>query len=174
MLDLGHLPILVTATIIPVNREDIGAAFPASPEDSYQLPENVIDPIQFVWDDRMLPFADDKELAQYSVNWRSLHGAPQVVYRGDVGSRRFRLVPLPDRPSEAPIFLFGYPMDDTYPQNCVVVFHTDNRQNTPPYLDLPLAFFVLGREFSRDSNHRDLAFAAHCARMAQSLLEMAR
>lgn len=173
VLDLGRLPLLVTASIVSLNREDTPDSFPASPEDSYALPENAIEAIQFVWDDRTLGFASERELAQFSPIWRTMVGSPRAVYRGNVGSRRFRLVPLPDRPSDPFIFLFGMPMDRAYPQNSVVVFHTDNRQNVPPYLELPIAFFVLTREFVRDSDHRDLAFANQCAKTAQALLEMA-
>ncbi len=172
VLDLGKMPILITASIVPLDQD--AASSPTSPESSYVLPENAIEALQFVYDDRMLQFATDRELGMFSRLWRSIVGTPQAVYRGDIGSRRFRLVPLPDRPSEPFIFIFGMPMDAAYPQYSVVVFHTDNRQVVPIYLELPIAFFILGREFSRSSDHQDLAFAAQCATSATALLEMAQ
>lgn len=53
----------------------------------------------------------------------------------------------------------------------ISVLHTERRTDMPAYLDLPLALLVLGREFERESNHRDAGFSAICEATGKYLLD---
>jgi hypothetical protein len=165
VLDLGKLPILVKATIIAVGPDASGPP--------YDLPEEVIEPLQWYYDDTMLPVATSLELQQFNLDHQALKGKPLVVDLDmEQSTRQFSLVPDPTVPSEAPNFFFGRPFGVDYPHHAVVLIHTENKAHVPRWLELPVALFILAREFSRESNHTDLAFAAQCARLAQALMRM--
>jgi hypothetical protein len=178
VLDLGQLPILVDATLIAVggagglNNLEGGDG---PPDNSYPLPDWVIQPLQWYYGDTILPEATASELMAFNRDWVGLVGTPRVIYRDeDFGARRFRLVPKPDRPSAEFDFFLGSPFGKNYPRDTVGCIHTLLTQDLPQWLELPVAFFVLAKEFTRESDHQDTAFAAVCATMGQALLEMVR
>lgn len=170
ILELGQAPILVNATLIAV-----GPGLGTPPDDSYLLPLTAVLPLQFFFDDSILPELSLGELLQWDQDWRARTGRPIGVYRMDPGLRRFRLVPLPDAPSSSSfMFLFGAPFGADFPDSVAAVLHTETRQDVPLWLEPSLAWFILAREFSRESDHTNPMFASHCAQLAQAELEMIR
>lgn len=167
LLDWGHMPILVNVSLIPV-----GPGQDSAPDETYLLPAQAVVPLQFYYDDHIVNDANERELINWRADWRTLRGTPLVVYRSDVGDRRFKLVPQPDRPSKPLDFFLGAPLGLNYPGYSVAVVHTETRQDVPSYLELPLAFAILGREFSRESDHQDIAFAGACITLSDALKRM--
>lgn len=169
VLDLAQLPILVDATVVSTGHNVHG-----DPDESDPLPEVVTRPLQWFYADAILNEATSGELAQWEYNWRNMHGTPYVVYRADVGARRFRMVPLPDHDSKPFVFLGGQPLGVDYSENAVAIIHTTAPTDLPEYLDLPVAYFILAREFARESDHQDMGYSQACAQLASAFLECVR
>jgi len=168
---------LVRASLVALRRsargdEQYWHAIEGPPDHSYEIPPQAIRPLHWFYADQILHETTDLELDLWDFEWRTKRGTPVTVARADVGGRRFRLVPAPDRDSEDYIFLFGDPLGLHFPAYSVAVIHTEIRTDLPVWLEEAIVWFVLAREFSRDSDHTDLAFAGVCTRMAQAELEM--
>jgi hypothetical protein len=169
VLDLAQLPILVQATLLAV-----GPGLPTTPEESYGLPLTCVVPLQFFYEDMVLPELSAEELFAHDRDWRAMVGRPIGVYREGIGLRRFRLYPQPDVPPAAYIFAFGAPLGADYPAAHALVIHTANPQDVPLWLEPAMTWFILAREFTRDSDHVNPIFAQRCALLAQAELEAVR
>lgn len=168
VLDLARRSILVNATLLAA-----GPALDSEPQHSYLLPLTAVVPLQFIYDDEVLPELSRDELLSYDPSWRDLVKRPIGVERFDVGLRRFRLVPQPIQPTPVTwLFMFGAPFGIDYPDSVVGVIHTETRQDLPDYLEPAVTWLVLAKEFERESDHQNLNFAARCASIGQKELEM--
>ena len=106
---------------------------------------------------RELLEASRAELDATTRQWREEFGTPIVYTKDAIDDHKFRL----------------YPQRDSTPASATDFFATNvTTTNIPDILSLPLALFILAREFSRESNHRDLIFATECNKMANELLGM--
>jgi len=169
VLDLARRPTgLVNGTLLAA-----GPGHDSSPEHSYLLPITAVVPLQFIYDDAVLPETTPAELQTFDPDWRSRTRRPLVVERFDVGMRRFRLVPQPTTPT-APtwLFMFGAPFGIDFPDSVVGVIHTETRQDLPSYFEPAVAWLILAREFSRDSNHQNMNFADRCASIGKKELDL--
>ncbi len=167
VLDLAQLPLFVDATLVSV-----GVDQGTNPDGSYTFPDAVIRPLQWYYSDTILNEARETELINWNQNWRAMQGLPIALYRSDVGARRFRLVPQPDVDTEQHVG--PDPLGADYPDNAVVIMHTVAPQDLPEYMDLVIAYFILAREFARESNHQDMAYSQVCAKLANGMLEMVK
>lgn len=106
-------------------------------------------------------------------DWASREGHPRAVVVEDESLRTFRLVPKPVQDSADYIPLFGStPFAKDYPAFNVAVLYSRVSNDPPYYLKLPLTLEVLAREFERESDHRDLAFAQAARELAARSLTM--
>ena len=80
--------------------------------------------------------------------------------------------PAPDKPSKPFVVTYGEPTGRDYPPYAIMVLHTELRSLVPDWLELPVAFEILAREYRRESDHRDDAFATLCQRFADLLYAM--
>lgn len=139
---------------------------------TYTLPAAAGRLLCAIYDDQQLSLESAQGMERVHPTWRDERGAVQAVVVDGESDRSFRLWRIPEADSRDFSFLYGSPLGLDFPEYAVVVFHTDVREDQPPYLELPIAFYVLAREFLRESDHRDPDFAAACQQMADQLLAM--
>lgn len=160
--DLGQRPWLTQATLISITANTA----------IYTPATSVIRILGTFYDDRVLISATPREMESISSTWRDARGTPIAYVNEDEGAKDFRLYPNPEVTSKDFIFLFGSPFGLDYPEYAVAIVHTETRTNLPAWLEMPVAFEVLAREFMRESNHQDVAFAKTCKQMADLLLSL--
>lgn len=123
------------------------------------------------YDDVMLSEASLQDLESVNPQWRDLVGRPHTWCQQDQNLNAIRVVPKPDARSVDFSFLFGAPMGHDFPARSLGVVIAERREDLPEWLDVPLALALLGREYERESAHRDVAFAKVCRELGNDLLE---
>lgn len=141
----------------------------------YSFPASAVELISVFYDDYEVRKASIAECSSYyGSNWRDVKGSPVAYVTENEADRTFRLVPQPQANSKDFIFSHGRPLGLDYPDYAAAVLHTEFRQDLPVWLELPVALDVAAREFSRDSDHRDLEFANITKQIAEFLYAMVR
>lgn len=138
----------------------------------YTYPANTVDLLGVFWDDAILRRAALAELESLDPQWRDHNGDPLVFTEAELSTKSFQLYPNPQRASKPFSFPTGLPMGTDYPEYSVAVARTRTVDNLPEWLEWPVAFEVLSREFMRESNHRDVDFATLCRQLSLVLLRM--
>lgn len=142
----------------------------------YVLPDSLVKILAIFYDDRVLDRLDQvtAESMPHGQYWRDAIGIPLAYVVEDETAKTFRLYPKPAASSKDFTFLVGAPLGADYPEYACALIATEVRDDLPDWLDLPLALLVCEREFSRESTHRDDAFAQTCRAIANVLLGMVR
>lgn len=107
---------------------------------------------------RQLQEVTREDLMARNRHWRDEVGPATVYLREDVNNETLRFYPR--RVNSAETSMIDY----------LTVEPTTTA--IPIVLELPMALFVVAREFSRESNHRDLVFAKECNALGNTLLGM--
>lgn len=122
------------------------------------------------YDDSDLAPTAIRDFESLSVHWRDLSGKPYAYTQESETTETFRMVPIPTVPSKPFSFIHGEPLGVDYPAYVVATFVSVPPVDVPRWMDLPLAFGLLAREFGRDSAHADPAFSSACSSFGQMLL----
>jgi hypothetical protein len=157
--DLARYPWFVQASLVTL----------AAGTAEYTLNDDYVKLVAVFYNDRLLDRVDDRALESINPYWRDEVGTPRAYTTTDEDSKTYRLYPAPDKPSGNFIFVYGSPMGLDYPPYAALLFHTELRSDLPVWMDLPMTFTVLAREYGHESNHRDDAFAAFCQGLADTL-----
>lgn len=162
--DLCQLPegFLSDVSLVPVTK---GTAI-------YDYPADTIDLLGVFWDDSVLRRAALAELETLDPQWRDHNGDPLVFTEADLSEQSFRLYPNPEKESKPFAPLSGLPLGTDYPSYTAAVARTRTADDVPAWLEWPVAFEVLAREYMRESNHRDPEFATLCRQVSLVLLRM--
>ena len=126
------------------------------------------------WDDRALARTRIDELRWTEVQFRDAVGTPVAWVQAEETTEQFRVSPTPDVGSTAFTYDSATHLGAGFPPNALGVIATETRADYPTWLNLPLALLVLAREFSRESDHRDPAFAQACGELGRVALAMVR
>lgn len=137
----------------------------------YAYPSDAVNLLAVFYDDKQLSRATIREMDAHSINWRDERGTPDDVVTEFEDAKTFRLAPTPDRASADFIFM-GTPLGSEYPEYTCAALYQQKRDDLPAYFDLYMALEILSREFSRESDHRDLRFAQACQQLAALVLRM--
>ena len=86
--------------------------------------------------------------------WRAGIGSATAVTYSHEDEDKFRLVPIPNT-------------DDR-----LTIIRTEYREDVPIWLEIAIAFEVMSREFFRESDHQDIAFAGAAAGLAALLFQL--
>lgn len=160
--ELAHKQVLTNVTLLTA----------AAGDTSFTEPETSADVLAVFWGDRQLTEAKRQELEWSTPEWRSREGAPQAWITENEAEQTFRLYPFPNIPSDTLVPILGDPLGAGYADHSVAVLYTENREDLPTYLNLPVALDILAREFSRESGHKQLEFAQACSSLANILYAM--
>lgn len=137
----------------------------------YDAPPPAVRILAVFYDDRELSRESADSLQSLQPDWRDRIGMPVCYVLDSEGDRRFRFFPRPQESSKDLSFPTGTPFGADFPGYAGAMLYTEARQDVPPWLELPLALLILAREFARESTeHRDLAFADGCGKLAARLL----
>ena len=139
---------------------------------TYTIPAAAGRVLAAFYDDQQLSLESAQGMERVLPAWRDEQGGVQALVVDGESDRTFRLWRTPEADSRDFSFIFGSPLGLDFPGYAVVIVHTDVRADQPAYLELPIAFFVLEREFLRESDHRDPDFAQACREMGEQLLAM--
>ena len=144
MIELSHDS---RAWFVNVASFDIGA---------FPLALNVVQLLAAFYEGRQLSRESLQHLDAARPGWRNLVGAPLAYVTEDQDDRQLLLVPQAVAP----------------PPDAMTIIYTESRTSLiPDVLSLPLAWLVLGREFARESPHRDAAFAEVATALGHHLLD---
>jgi hypothetical protein len=160
---LGALPYLLALDLVGVSQVDGISSFP-----------DAALTLQEVWyGDRALDPMTHDELSALAVQWQEHYDTPLAFSVDNLSLRRFRLYPIPVLPS-APLIMnhFGGAFGIDYPSGNAVTLATCFLQDLPSWLELPLIYMMLSREYMLESDHQDLDFAHGCAQVGTALLGM--
>jgi hypothetical protein len=160
MADLAKIDMFIETRLLPLTADQA----------SVEPPEPTVHVVAVCYDDRDLAETSMLDLEMLSPQWRDRTGTPYAYTQEDETTMTFRMIPVPMVPSKAFSFLHGEPLGVDFPAYVAAVFLSEQRADVPRWLDLPLAFSLLVREFGRDSDHMDPAFAAACRTFGQLLL----
>lgn len=97
-----------------------------------------------------------RSLESFDPRWRDQKGEPVAYTTEGELTKTIRPYPTPDS-------------DGT-----LTIFHTQIQVAVPQWLELPIAFEILSREYGRESNHRDDTFSQLCSQVSGLLLKMVR
>lgn len=160
--DLGRGEWLIVAEILSTTADTF----------EYDPPSNIADLKAVLYDDRWLYKENLRALEAVNPHWRDERGTPRAYVLEDESNHKFRLYPKPDRNSKDFVPIFGSPLGLDFPEYSVVVLMTELRTDLPPWLEMPVAWEILAREFARESDHMDLSFAKIAKQISQKMLEM--
>lgn len=150
---LGEREVIVGAHLIPVIADTA----------VYELPDDTIDLLGVFYGDMFLNEAPIQEVESFAgLSWRSRRGTPIAYVVEQESSRDFRLFPTPDQPSSDIDFAFGSPFGHDYPEGVIAALCSEKRDELPEWLELPIAFEILAREYARESDHQNKAFSEVC------------
>jgi hypothetical protein len=160
--DLGHGNWLIVAELISTTAGTF----------EYNPPDTIVDFKGAFYDDRWLYRENLRALEALNPHWRDERGTPRAYVIEDESNHKFKLYPTPDRDSKDFIFMFGSPLGLDFPTYAVLVLMTELREDLPKWLEMPVAFEILAREFARESDHTDQQFAEACRAISGLLLKM--
>lgn len=160
---LGALPSLLEFSLITVTQD----------QSTFTFPDNLLTLLEVWYDDRALDPMTHAELQALSAQWQEHKGPPLAYTEENLTLRQLRLYPIPPLPSDPLLLLhFGGAFGIDYPTGHVVLLATQFVQDLPSWLELPLIFRMLAREYALASPHQDQAFAQGCAQVGQLLMAM--
>lgn len=124
------------------------------------------------YDDRLLDRISLRAIEAVNPEWRDERGDVEAYIVEDEAAKTFRLYRNPTVTSKNFIFLFGAPLSMDFPTYACAIIHTEIRETLPVWLELPVAWAILGMEYGRESNHQDMQMAEACEQMSALLLSM--
>lgn len=154
--ELGQLDVLVRAELIASVIDQA----------TYSLTSTAIKKQAIFFDDEFMDEVSLGTLEAVNIDHRDEKGKPLAVYQEALTEKNFNLYPIPDRESGA---VGGGDFGTSFPINAITSIHTNFESDLPVWLELPIAYTVLYREFIRESNHKDAEFAEACGQMATIL-----
>jgi len=147
--DLGHQGLFTTWQLVPA----------VARQGSYSVDAAIVEILGVFYDDVLLSRVTLRELEAHAPHWRDLVGAPIAYTTEQLDRHEIRLFPSPESSADPEIFVHGAPFGLDYPRGTIAVIASDLRVDYPTWIDLPYSLAVLAREFRRDSDHRNVAFA---------------
>lgn len=137
------------------------------------LPTDLINLLTLIYDDTVLSELSLRELESLRTGWRQSIGSPVAFTRQAENVKTAEVFPIPFETSPPIIPVHGLPTGIDYvPGNGIAIFAQQRAGDCLPYLTLPVALYCLQREYERESDHTDMAFALMCAQIAKQLIDM--
>jgi hypothetical protein len=147
----------IMETLGPAHWHTNTALIATTPENSLlTLPASLLDLIQLIYDNTTLSELNLREVEEIATGWRNMKGRPVAYTRQSENVKTVELLPPPDESVN------------------VTSIHAETRSAELSYLTLPFALKILAREYVRESDHFDRAFAKICDEFADLLLGLMR
>lgn len=136
------------------------------------LPTTLLNLITVIYDSTVLSELTLRELEALTTGWRNNPGYPIAYTTETETSKTIALAPVPAQTSPPIVPVHGLPTGEDYVPGNGISIHSEYRTNPLPYLTLPFALAILWREYIRESDHMDVAFAMACKQLSDLLFEM--
>lgn len=125
------------------------------------LSPNAVELVTVFWNDVGRGYIQLGELSIQEAAWlypdiRDNVGRPVNFVRQIANQRQLLLLPNPS----------------THTPADVVALVSETRQTLPQYLHLPVALYILAKEYERESDHTDLELSAACQMLADFLMQI--
>ena len=137
-----------------------------------QLPTTLLNLITVIYDKTVLSELTLRELEALTTGWRNWPGAPIAYTTETETSKTIAVAPIPSLTSPLIIPVHGLPTGRDYQPGNGISIHSESRDDPLDYLTLPFALAILWREYVRESDHQDFAFAAACKQLSDTLYGM--
>lgn len=137
---------------------------------TYVIPDDIVRILEIFHDTSKLGREEISSLQSWNSEWRDEEGTPHSYVVEQLGKKTIRVVPTPDKSSSDFSFALGAGFGTDFPENSLLVIHSETPSDVQDWLDLPVALDILGREFTHESDHQDIQFGALCKQFSQLLL----
>jgi hypothetical protein len=137
-----------------------------------QLPTTLLNLITVIYDKTVLSELTLRELEALTTGWRNWPGFPIAYTTETETSKSIAVAPIPSQTSPLIIPVHGLPTGRDYQPGNGISIHSESRDDPLDYLTLPFALAILWREYVRESDHQDFAFAAACKQLSDTLYGM--
>ena len=144
---------------------------PSQENNSYSIPIEGVSILHVWYGEKHLHPESTKAIDSINALHRDKIGEPLVFTIDETSDKTFRVIDAPEISSEPMTFPNGAPLGVDYPPNGLAVAYTETRTDLPRQWNLPIALAILSREFSRESDHRDPAFAKACGDLSIFMLK---
>ena len=137
-----------------------------------QLPDTLLNLITVIYDKTVLSELTLRELEALTTGWRNWPGVPIAYTTETETSKTIAVAPVPVSTSPQIVPVHGLPTGRDYQPGNGISIHSASRPDPLEYLTLPFALAILWREYVRESDHQDFAFAAACKQLSDTLYGM--
>ena len=141
-------------------------------QNTVQLPGNLLNLINVVYDDTVLSELSLRELESITTGWRIAVGSPVAYTLETETAKTIAVFQTPFETSPMIIPVHGLPTGEDYTPGNGISIHSERRDDPLAYLTLPIALYILEREYNRESPHQDFAFAMGCRALGDLLFGM--
>jgi len=159
---LGSVPYLVQPYQVPVDLQ----------QGRFDYPDGAIELLDLWYDARHLDQMAQPQLDAMHPNWQDHRGYPVAYTTDSLDLLAFQVYPVPDMPSAPPLFPQSLQWGEHYPLYHVSMLATAHQVDLPVWMELPIAYQLLAREYGRESPHRDPVYAAACQQVSALLMDM--
>jgi len=136
------------------------------------LPASLLDILAVIYDDTVLSDLELRELESLNRAWRNQLGNPVAYTRQSETAKTIEVFPVPAQVPVPIIPVHGLPTGEDYQPGNGICIYSENRTDALAYLTIPVALKVLAREYMRESDHVDFAFAKLCEQACDLLLAL--
>lgn len=131
------------------------------------LPTDLRNLVGVVYNDFQVDEMSLRALEHVDYRWREREGKPRGFTTETETAKTIALWPTPD--VDAQPYVSGPPLGSGYPQFNGVLFYSGFRDPVPQQLELIIVFWILAREYSRESDHQSADWAAFAENMVSIL-----
>lgn len=136
----------------------------------YLMPTVLRELIAVVYNEFQIDEMTLRELEHVDYRWRERSGKPRGYTRETETAKTIALYPTPDVSASA--YVSGDMFGGGYPAFNGVLFYSQFVDPVPMQLELIIVFWILAREYSRESDHQNGLWTAFASNMVDLLYAM--
>lgn len=144
----------------------------SSGQGPYDYPEGAIEIFDVFYDGKVLSAERQETIEALSRTWQSATGTPIAWVKENEEKAQYRIYPKSTASTGSFSFPNAEPFGVDLPDNALVVIHSEYRRDVLPWMEDWIALEIAAREFMRESDHADPAFAKALAETGQLLRAM--
>jgi hypothetical protein len=138
---------------------------------TYETPDEAVDVLAVFAGERHLQATPENALESINKDWRSETGTPRVLTLEDENENSFSLYPTPNT-TVTPSAIFATAFGAGFLPGQISILYTEERTDIPDWLALFVAVAVMEREFTRESDHRDIPTSSAATALAAIIKKM--
>lgn len=136
----------------------------------YEVPAPGVTAFGYLYDGHWMDQTDLRSIESVSAYWRGRNLHPFAVTKEGKDAKAFQLYPSPQ--VDGSIIVNPDSLGADFPRYDVHVIAGVAQTDLPDWVDLPVAYAVLAREYMRESNHMDHELAAMFKQLSELFFSM--